>query len=321
MYQRFEMDVYSDLTRLERGRPVILTIGAFDGVHRGHQYLIRQVVDRARRLEYESVVITFDPRPQVVLRPGSTQLTGAAEKARIIGALGPNRLIILPFTREMSEISAGNFLVSLLEHLNLSEIWVGADFAFGHKRQGNVDFLIRSGQKSGFGVHVVARQRLGTDEISSTAIRDLIGAGDVAGAGFLLGHYPRISGVVVRGAGRGAEMGFPTANVRPPETQFLPATGIYAGRLVLGEHEYPAAISVGYNVQFNGQQISVEAYVLDFDRDLRDRDVSLDFIERIREEARFESVDALIAQMHEDVAHVRRVLAESDEPGELILPG
>jgi riboflavin kinase/FMN adenylyltransferase len=314
------MDVFTDLAQLERGRPAILTIGAFDGVHRGHQYLIRQVVDRARRLDYESVIVTFNPRPQVVLRPGSTQLTGPEEKGRIIGALGPDRLVMLPFTRETSQISAGSFLVSMLEHINLSEIWIGADFAFGHKREGNLEFLIRSGQNSGFGVHIVSRQRLGATEISSTAIRELVGAGDVAGASVLLGHYPRITGEVVRGAGRGASMGFPTANIRPPEAQFLPGTGIYAGRLLVEEQTMPAAISVGYNVQFNGQDISVEAYVLDFEGDLRGRGVSLDFIDRIREEARFESVDALLAQMHTDVEDVRRILAQAREPGELMLP-
>jgi riboflavin kinase / FMN adenylyltransferase len=314
------MQLFTDLGELERGRPAILTIGAFDGVHRGHQYLIRQVVDRARRLEYESVVITFDPRPQVVLRPGSTQLSGPGEKARIIAALGPDRLVILPFTAETAKITAGNFLVSMLEHVNLSEVWVGADFAFGHRREGNVDFLIRSGQRSGFGVHIVARQSLGNREISSTIIRDLVGNGDVAAAAVLLGHYPRVTGTVVTGAGRGADMGFPTANVRPPETQFLPGTGIYAGRLLVGERSLPAAISVGYNVQFNGQQISVEAYALDFDGDLRGCEVSLDFIERIRDEARFESVDALLAQMRRDVDQVREVLAGAEEPGELLLP-
>jgi riboflavin kinase/FMN adenylyltransferase len=315
------MEVVSDLAQLERARPAILTIGAFDGVHRGHQYLIRQVVDRARRLDCESVVITFDPRPQVVLRPGSTQLTGPIEKARIIGALGTDRLVILPFTRETAAISAGNFLVSILEHVNVSEIWIGADFAFGNRREGNVDFLIRSGQRSGFGVHVVPRKRLGTLEISSTAIRELVESGDVAGASVLLGHYPRINGVVVRGAGRGAGLGFPTANVSFPEAQVLPGTGIYAGRLLVDEQILDAAISVGYNVQFDGKEISVEAYALDFEGDLRGREVGLDFVERIRGEARFESVDALVAQMGRDVAEARRILAETHEPGELILPG
>jgi len=314
------MHVFSDLAELERGRPTILTIGAFDGVHRGHQYLIRQVIDRARRLDYDSLVITFDPRPQVVLRPGSTQLSDAAEKARIIAALAPDRLVILPFTSSTAEISAGNFLVSILERVNLNEVWVGADFAFGHRREGDIAFLIRSGQKSGFGVHVVARQRLASSEISSTAVRELVAAGDVAGASILLGHYPRLRGVVVRGAGRGVDLGFPTANIRPAATQVLPGIGIYAGRLFVDGKTYAAAISVGYNVQFDGRQVSLEAYALDFEGDLRDREVGLDFVQRIRDEARFESVEALVDQMHRDVDEVRVILSRADEPGELILP-
>ena len=164
------------------------------------------------------------------------------------------------------------------------------------------------------------RKRLGTREISSTVIRDLVGVGDVAEAAVLLGHYPRIDGVVVKGAGRGAGLGFPTANIRLPEAQFLPGIGIYAGRLLVGDRILGAAISVGYNVQFDGQEISVEAFALDFEGDLRGEEVSLDFIERIRGEERFESIDALVAQIDRDVVEVRRILGETHEPGELILP-
>jgi riboflavin kinase/FMN adenylyltransferase len=315
------MRIVHDLAELERAEPTVLTIGAFDGVHRGHQFLIRQVVARARHLGARSMVLTFDPRPQVVLRPGSVQLTDGPAKARIMAALGVDVLTVLPFSRALSEMPAGQFLVSILDHVNLIEVWVGADFAFGHNREGNVEFLIRNGQRSGFGVHIVPRKRLGSREISSTAIRELVGSGDVAGASVLLGHYPRISGVVVKGAGRGAGLGFPTANIRLPEAQFLPGTGIYAGRLLVGDRILGAAISVGYNVQFDGQEISVEAYALDFDGDLRGREVSLDFVERIRGEARFESVEALVEQIGRDVAQVRGILEETREPGELILPG
>lgn len=313
------MRVVHDLTALQREAPTILTIGAFDGVHRGHQYLIRSTVERARALNFQSIVLTFDPRPQVTLRPGSKQLTDGIDKARIIAALGPSVLAVLPFTHETSEIPAGQFLGRILDHVNLGEIWVGADFAFGHKREGNVDFLIRNGQSSGFGVHIVARQKLQGGDLSSTRIRGLLEEGDVAGASVLLGHFPGFHGTVESGFGRGKEMGFPTANVAIADTQLLPATGIYAGFLTLDVEQLPAAVSVGTNPTFGGDQVVVEAYVLDFDGDLRGRDVSLHLVERVRAERRFDSVDALVKEMHQDVERVRTILDTAIEPGELLL--
>lgn len=312
------MRVVADLGALQRGKPVILTIGTFDGVHRGHQWLIRQVVERACTLEFDSMVLSFDPAPQVLFRPGSQQLTNAEEKARIIGAVGPTTLAILPFTRELAEVSASQFLISILDHVNLAEIWVGGDFAFGHNREGSVEFLIRSGQHNSFAVHVVPRQKMGDTLISSTRIRAAVREGDVAAGALLLGHYPMVTGMVVRGAGRGRKLGFPTANLGHSPTQILPQTGIYAGYLRVDERCLPAAVSVGYNVVFGGQHLVVEAYVLDFDEDLYDKIVAVDFVARIRNEQNFESVEALVAQMHRDVAEVRHILDQAEEPGELI---
>jgi riboflavin kinase / FMN adenylyltransferase len=313
------MHVATEIGSLTRGRPTVLTIGAFDGVHRGHQYLIRQVVNRARSIDAASMVLTFDPRPQVVLRPGNYQLTDGAAKERIISALGVDTLLIMPFSEETSQIPAGQFLVSILDHINLAEIWLGADFAFGHKRSGDVDFLIRAGQHSGFAVHVVARQALAGLPVSSTRARELVAAGQVEDAALLLGHYPSLRGRVVRGAGRGADLGFPTANVEPPPAQLVPGTGIYAGYLRTDDQRLSAAISVGYNVVFGGQQVVVEAYVLDFDGDLRESEVALDFVARLRGEQNFESIDDLVAQMNLDVENTRAILQHSEEPGEIML--
>ena len=313
------MHVVTEIEELERGRPTVLTIGAFDGVHRGHQYLMRQVVNRARSIDAASMVLTFDPRPQVILRPNNFQLTDGLAKERIISTLGVDTLIVMPFSEETTQIPAGQFLVSILDHVNVSEIWLGADFAFGHKRGGDVDFLIRAGQHSGFAVHVVARQALAGEDVSSTRARELVVEGRVAEAATLLGHYPSVHGQVVRGAGRGKDLGFPTANVDPVRFQLVPGTGIYAGYLRTDGSSYPAAISVGYNLVFGGQDIVVEAFVLDFDGDLRDADVALDFVSRLRGEQNFEQVDDLVAQMHQDVAAVRAILDRSEEPGEIIL--
>jgi riboflavin kinase/FMN adenylyltransferase len=313
------MHVATDLGQFERDRPTVLTIGAFDGVHRGHQYLIRQVVNRARSIDAASMALTFDPRPQVVLRPGNYQLTDGASKERIISALGVDSLVIMPFSEETSHIPAGQFLVSILDHVNLAEIWLGADFTFGHKRGGDVDFLIRAGQHSGFAVHVVARRGLAGGAMSSTRARELVADGKVEEAALLLGHYPSVRGRVVRGAGRGADLGFPTANIDPVPSQLVPGTGIYAGFLRIDDRRLPAAISVGYNVVFGGQNMVVEAYVLDFEGDLRDHGVALDFVAWLRSEQNFDSVDELEAQMHLDVANVRTILEQSEEPGEIML--
>jgi riboflavin kinase/FMN adenylyltransferase len=201
--------------------------------------------------------------------------------------------------------------------MNLQEVWIGADFAFGHNREGTIDYLIRAGQSRGFGVHVVARQKLGGEEISSTRARTLIEAGDVAAASELLGHYPGVPGVVVHGAGRGRQIGFPTANLKTDPLQLLPATGIYAGYFRMDGERMSAAISVGTNPTFDGQKVVAEAYVLDFDGDLYGRHVAFDFVSRLRDEARFDSIEALVAQMEKDVARAREALAHSREPVEL----
>jgi riboflavin kinase / FMN adenylyltransferase len=308
-----------DVSELERGRPAVVTIGSFDGVHRGHQYLIRSVVDRARSLDFDSVVITFDPRPVVVLRPGSVQLTGVEEKARVIGAIGPTVLIAMPFTRETSQVPAHEFLGRLLEHVNVAEMWTGADFVFGHNRQGNVDFLISAGQTTGFAVHVVARLQLSGEPLSSTRARELVAAGDVSAAAVMLGHYVVVGGRVVHGAHRGRGLGYPTANVEPPAFQMIPATGIYAGYLRVDGQQLPAAISVGTNPTFGEGDVSVEAYVLDFEADLYGREVLVEFVDRIRSERTFASVDELVAEMARDVEAVRGVLSDAVEPGELLL--
>lgn len=315
------MRTVADLAELERGRPAVLTIGAFDGVHRGHQFLIRQVVERARRLDYGSVVITFDPRPEVLFRPDSLQLTDGPAKARIISSLGVDTLVMVPFTRQFSEIPAGQFLLSILEHVNLAEMWVGADFAFGYKRGGTVDMLIRSGQQSGFAVHVVPRRPLDGVAVSSSLVRDRIVAGDVAGAAKYLGHWYAWEGLVVHGDQRGRELGFPTANLQPPPHQLLPATGVYAGYVRFDGQRLPAAISVGYNVHFHGTSLKVEAHILDWDGDIYDRIIGIEFVARVREEREFTSLDALITEMQHDCKEVGRLLARADEPGERIMPG
>ena len=296
------------LSDLQRGRPAVLTIGAFDGVHLGHQWLIQSVIERARMIEAISVVVTFDPRPQVALQPGALQLTDGPSKARFIEALCPDVLVSLKFDTELAGQPADAFLATILEHVNLREIWVGADFAFGHERTGNVAYLQLQGQHAGFTVNVVSRQERGGRPVSSSLIRRLVSDGRVSSAANYLGHYPGFAGPVVTGFGRGSGLGYPTANVEPPRAQQLPATGIYAGFLGFKGEHLPAAISVGYNPVFQGTSLVVEGHVLDWDGDLTNTIVWLEFVERLRDELNFPSVDDLVVQMDRDVDEARAIL-------------
>lgn len=302
------------------GRSVV-TIGVFDGVHRGHQQIIGHVVKRARELGVRSVVVSFDPHPSEVVRPGShpAVLTDSDRKAELIERLGVDVFCVLPFTLEFSRLPAETFVHDVLvEHLHASVVVVGENFRFGHKAAGDVAMLTQLGRKFGFTVEAAPLvgdgNRDGGAELapvfSSTYIRSCIDAGDVAAAAGALGRPHRLTGVVVRGDRRGRLLGFPTANLLTPPYAAVPADGVYAGWLLRDKDadRLPAAISIGTNPQFSGKDRRVEAYVLDFADDLYGETVSLDFIARIRETRRFDQVEMLVAQIESDVTRVRDIL-------------
>lgn len=292
------------------GRSVV-TIGVFDGVHRGHQEIIGHAVKRARDLGVQSVVVTFDPHPSEVVRPGShpAVLTEPDRKAELIEQLGVDVLWVIPFTPEFSRLSPEAFVHDVLvEHLHAALVVVGENFRFGHKAAGDVALLERLGRTFGFGVEPASLVTSGDTVFSSTYIRSCVDAGDMAAAAVALGRPHRVSGVVVRGDRRGHDLGFPTANLLTGPYAAIPADGIYAGWLIRRDERLPAAISIGTNPTFSGRQRRVEAYVLDFDGDLYGERVGLDFVTRLRETRRYQTVDALIAQMHDDVADTREVL-------------
>lgn len=328
------LDNFDAATEVDADKsPVILTIGSFDGVHRGHQVLIRQVVQRAKSLGIESLVLTFDPLPAEVLsHQQGLELSDIEERLRLFDGVMVDRAAVLRFTTEASLMPADLFLASLGERYRIQEIWSGADFAFGHEREGNVVFLARSTDKYGFGLHVISREVCEGERLASSHIRDLVRAGDVATATQLLGHYPMISGVVKPGAGRGRDLGYPTANLEVSHQRLLPATGIYAGyavrtgadaaRLSSGSFDdepysdrtrLPAVISIGHNPTFGVNPLSVEAFILDFDQDVARERLTLELVERMRDEALFDSVEALVRQMEEDVRQTRAILSEHRE--------
>jgi riboflavin kinase/FMN adenylyltransferase len=289
----------------------VLTIGVFDGVHRGHQEIIGQTVKRARDLGVQSVVVTFDPHPAEVVHPGSHPaiLTEPARKAELIEALGVDLLCVLPFTKDFSRLSAEAFVHDVIvEHLHAAVVVVGENFRFGHKAAGDVALLTRLGRTFGFAVEGAPLVTSDGTPFSSTYIRACVDAGDVRAASAALGRPHRIEGVVVRGDQRGRELGFPTANLLCGRYVAVPADGVYAARLVRKREQLMAAVSIGTNPTFSGRERRVEAYVLDFDGDLYGERPALDFVARLREMRRYDAVEPLIAQIEQDVADTRAAL-------------
>lgn len=294
------------------GRSAV-TIGVFDGVHRGHQAIIGHLVKRAKDLDVRSVVVTFDPHPAEVVRPGShpAVLTEPARKAELIDELGVDVLCVVPFTPDFSRLPAEAFVHDVLvENLHAALVVVGENFRFGHRAAGDVELLERLGRTFGFAVEGAPLVADDSTVFSSTYIRSCIDAGDVRAAAAALGRPHRLEGVVVRGDQRGREIGFPTANLLVHKFAAVPADGIYAGWLVRRGQRMRAAISIGTNPTFSGRERRVEAYILDFDGDLYGERVALDFVAHLREMRRYDGVGPLVAQITEDVAQTREVLAE-----------
>lgn len=299
-----------------------VTIGAYDGVHLGHQALLGQLRDRAENDGLTTVVVTFDRHPASVVRPQSAPklLCDLDQKLELLAATGVDRTVVIPFDRQRANETAEEFVREILERgLNSRLIVVGEDFHFGHGRKGNVALLREMGEVAGFTVEGLSLA--GTEEepfgpiepISSTRIRGLLAEGQVGEAAALLGRPHQLRGPVVHGDNRGgAELGFPTANVEIPPAIAIPATGIYAGwyRRPDGTR-WPAAVSVGRRPVFYGTEgeLLVEAFLLDFSGDLYGEEARVSFVSRLRDELSFDSVDELVAQMGRDVGAVRTLLA------------
>jgi riboflavin kinase/FMN adenylyltransferase len=286
----------------------VVTIGFFDGVHLGHRRIIGRAVERARRAGGRSLVLTFDPHPGEVLRPGThpALLTTLRHKAELIEALGVDALCVQPFTPELSQVEADDFAREfLVERLRANAVVVGENFTYGHKAAGNVETLRASGLRDGFDVEGIGLLRGEVAALSSTAIRRQVAAGDVEAARAALGRPHRLEGTVVHGDARGREIGYPTANLELTPWAAVPDDGIYAGWAQWPGGRHPAAISIGTNPTFHGTQRRVEAYLLDFDGDLYDQYMAFEFATRIRPTVRFDSVDELVTQIAQDVDATR----------------
>jgi riboflavin kinase/FMN adenylyltransferase len=289
-----------------------LTIGSFDGVHLGHQQLIRELKDQASLVGARSVVLTFHPHPAVVLRGrvGAYYLTTLEEQIEILDQLGVDIVVTHPFTREISKMTARDFVTYLKEHLGFEQLWVGYDFALGKGREGDVAYLTQLGRELAYQVHVIQPVILDGVTISSSQIRNLISEGNVEAASELLGRPYRVGGKVIHGDGRGKRIGVPTANLDTGNEKLIPAAGVYACRALINQKTMPAAVNVGTRPTFTSTDpfSHVEAHVLDFSGDLYSKTIALEFIARLRGEERFDSVEDLIIQIRADIAQTREII-------------
>ncbi|ANI39423.1 bifunctional riboflavin kinase/FAD synthetase [Mycolicibacterium vaccae] len=308
----------------------VVTIGVFDGVHRGHQELISRAVKAGRSRGVPVVLMTFDPHPMEVVFPGShpAQLTTLTRRAELVEELGVDVFLVMPFTADFMKLTPERYIHELLvEHLHVVEVVVGENFTFGKKAAGNVELLRKAGERFGFAVdsltlvsETAEPARHESVTFSSTYIRSCVDAGDMVAAAEALGRPHRVEGVVVRGDGRGRVLGFPTANVAPPMYSAIPADGVYAawftvlghgpvvGTVTPGER-YQAAVSVGTNPTFSGRTRTVEAFVLDTTADLYGQHVAVDFVARLRGQEKFDSVADLVTAMTADTERARTILS------------
>jgi riboflavin kinase/FMN adenylyltransferase len=299
------------VSRAEARPGVVATIGAFDGVHRGHRELLQQVVGRGSALDSRTMAVTFDPHPDIVLYPERhlTELSDREQKLELIGAVGIDFVEIFDFTPEFSMMRPEEFIGRLQALQPLRELWVGSDFALGRGRSGTIAVLAEIGSAEGFALHVVPPVKIEREIISSTSIRTALAQGELARANELLGRRYGLSGPVAPGAGRGRTIDVPTANIQVAATRTLPADGVYAAYVPLDGELRPAVVNVGGRPTFDEAERQIEVHLLDFSGDLYGRRLQVEFVERLRGVQRFGSAEELVGQIRRDIARAREIFA------------
>jgi riboflavin kinase / FMN adenylyltransferase len=297
--------LYHSPVDVEPGRRSV-ALGTFDGVHLGHQRVIRAAVEHAHALGATSLVATFHPRPVSVLRPDRAPeaLATLDRRIAIIESCGVDEIVVVPFTQGLASLTPERFASTILAgRLGAVEVSVGQNFRFGRGRAGDVNGLRALGSELGFGVTAAPMVEVGGEPVSSSRIREAVRAGEVEVAAAMLGRPFALEGVVVRGDGRGRELGVPTANLGMDDRYIVPAEGVYAGDAMLGERRFRAAISIGTNPTFDGERdVRIEAHLLRFSEDIYDAPISIEFRRFLRGQVAFASIDELIRQMREDIA-------------------
>lgn len=295
----------------------LVTIGVFDGVHLGHQQLIQRLVDSARASRRKAIVLTFYPHPDKVLDKVETRfyLTPPDKRAELLLDLGVDLVITHPFDDETRHLPAADFIELLVDYLRVKEVWVGADFALGFQREGDVRYLRAQGAKRGFKVRAMEliTSRVSRQFVRSTTVRDYVRKGEVAAAANLLGRAYALEGIVVAGERRGRTIGTPTANLEVWPEQLIPGNGVYATWARFSGETFPAATNIGLRPTFAGDDVTVEAHLLEFDRDIYGERLELTFEKRLRPERKFSSLDELRQQIQADIAAVRSSV-QPDQP-------
>jgi len=319
------MHTVDDVRKLHLAGPTVLTIGNFDGIHRGHQSLLRHMVSLARGLVQaghataRTALLTFDPHPLSVLRPDQPHflLTTPTERLELAAACGIELGIVQPFNLEAAQLAPRDFMEWMVRHLGLAVLVVGPDFALGRNRSGDIDTLRALSTEMGFGIEVIAPVEGGHHPVRSSHVRELLRMGSVDAAATILGRSYRVAGPVILGDQRGRQVGIPTANVHVPANKLLPADGVYATRTTITTYDrvyrLPSATNVGVRPTVDGVHRRVETHILDFPPpgqvdNLYGRTIAVDFLFRLRGEKRFANIDELVKQIHADIAQARILL-------------
>jgi riboflavin kinase/FMN adenylyltransferase len=314
------MDVVQGMSSLPLEGESAITIGFFDGVHRGHQAVIKRVIDVAKQRGLRSAVVTFDRHPLQTLSPGKVPplLTTLKRKASYVEELGVDALFVLEFTEEISRWSPEEFVDRVLvQGLKTRHVSIGTNFTFGHKAAGNFQVLADLGAANDFTVEPISIFKVDGRPVSSTSIREALAEGDLEWPEHALGRRYVVEGHVVKGAGRGRGLGWPTANLRTPDGILLPGRGVYACLATLDGQTHPAAVNIGINPTFGGEPLHLEAHLLDFDEDILGRVLAIEFWKRLRDEQKFDSAEALTKQIEQDVQDTRELVASRGAQGSL----
>jgi riboflavin kinase/FMN adenylyltransferase len=306
--------VQKTLSAYRPEKDTVLTIGVFDGVHRGHQKLIGAVVSAARKRGLLSGVITFQSHPRKVLAHGNGLqfINDLDERLARIRSLGVDFVAAIPFSAEIARLSAAQFVALLQSELRMAGLVIGPDFALGHGREGNAESLRALGREHGFTVDVVSASTVGGEVVSSTLLRQALADGDMLKAEKLLGHPFYLKGHIIHGRQHGRVMGFPTANLSVPAEQILPANGVYVSQTHFDGKTYPSVTNIGFRPTFGASERTIETFILDYDGDLYDRAIKVDLVDRLRDEMKFPDVAALKSQIDRDIELARQVLAHRE---------
>lgn len=295
-----------ELKNIEHVSNTVITVGTFDGVHKGHRELIETVVDKARKRNARSVVVTFDPHPREIINPGKSgiqMLTSLKERCELLEDMGVDVLLVIPFDRDFSLLTSEEFVRDVIyKKVGVSEFVIGYDHQFGRDREGSIETIKKLGKELGFASHVVSKQEMGDVTISSTLIRKTLSEdGDVKMAADYLNRLYLLNGIVAHGNKRGKPIGYPTANLKPEhENKVIPKNGVYAVKVRVEGEWYGGMMNIGIRPTFEGQERTMEVHIFDFKKDIYGQTIQVRFIDRIRDEMKFEGVDDLKTQLMKD---------------------